>query len=373
MSRGIFQYSQDVINDSSKSTKTTYSSNKIEDMLSNAEVVFYKTSNILTEKTIGLNQVVNDTDITSNVSNLKIGQLVYDTDEILGRIVKIDTSTNKVTVETIHANISGGSGGGTSYSSKLIAANWNSGTKQQTVTFTGYKDTYNGVIGVPSTATDLERKEYADCIISVVSQAGDQVTLQAENIPTIDIPIAIYCGGGSSSTSGGHVIVDPTGSSLPQENKLQFKGAKVTDDATSNTTIVEPEELANDDIDDIVSAVPNVTRPAENYSTEEQVIGTWIDNKPLYRKVFNITLNSATGNTDTAVGAPIKEVTNVRGIVHVQSQYCEPFPNSVAGTNRIIVYDNNFSTPNTIRVVNNSNIWAGQPFIIILEYTKTTD
>lgn len=285
MSRGIFQYGQDIINDSSKSIKTTYSSNKIEEMIGNAQVVFYKTSNILTEKSIGANQVVNDTDITATVSDLKVGQLIYDTDEILGRIVKIDTSTNKVIVETIHANISGGSSGGTSYTSKLIVSGWNTGTKQQTITFSGYKDTYNGVIGVPSTATDTERKEYANCIISIVSQSGDQVILKAETIPTIDLPIAIYCGGGSGSTGGGHVIVDSTGSSLPQEDRLQFKGAKVTDDSTNNATIVEPEELADEDIDDIVSAVPNVTRPCENYSTEEQVIGTWINGKPLYRKV----------------------------------------------------------------------------------------
>ena len=30
------------------------------------------------------------------------------------------------------------------------------------------------------------------------------------------------------------------------------------------------------------------TRTENNYSTEEQVIGTWIDGKPLYRKVINI-------------------------------------------------------------------------------------
>lgn len=319
MSRGIFQYSQDIINDSSKSTKTTYSSNKIEDLLSNAEVVFYKTSNILTEKIIGLNQVVNDTDITSNVSDLKIGQLIYDTDEILGRIVKIDTSTNKVTVETIHANISGGSSGGTSYTSKLIVADWNASTKQQTITFSGYKDTYNGVIGVPSTATDLERKEYADCVISIVSQAGDQVTLQAETIPTIDLPVAIYCGGGSGSTGGGHVIVDSTGTSLPQEDKLQFKGAKVTDDSTNNVTIVEPEELADADIDDVVSAVPNVTRPCENYTKEEQLIGKWYDGSDLYRRIYTYTANGSNSWYSPNIGLTLasinaKEITKMYGI-----------------------------------------------------------
>lgn len=365
MSRGIFQYSQDIINDSSKSTKTTYSSNKIEDLLSNAEVVFYKTSNILTEKTIGLNQVVNDTDITATVSDLKVGQLIYDTDEILGRIVKVDTSTNKVTVEIIHANISGGSGGGTSYTSKLIVADWNASTKQQTITFSGYKDIYNGVIGVPSTATDLERKEYADCVISIVSQAGDQVTLQAKTIPTIDLPIAIYCGGGSGSTGGGHVIVDPTGSSLPQENKLQFKGAKVTDDSTNNVTIVEPEELDSADIDDIVSAVPNVTRPCENYSTEEQIIGTWINDKPLYRKVVKYD-STFTVARDTWTNSGIK-IDDVDVIIS----------SKVFGGSYGVYSDIQSSINGTVGVPSGSLAIYSTTILyfdcLIIEYTKTTD
>ena len=233
------------------------------------------------------------------------------------------TLTDGTTVDA--GVVSGGSGGGgtssggTTYDSKLLAANWNSGTNQQTVTFTGYSDSYNGVIGVPSTATDVERKEYANCIISVVSQSGDQVTLQAENIPTIDIPIAIYCGGGSGSTSGGHTILDAIGTALAQEDDLQFKGLKVTDDATNKRTIVEPETLANDDIDDIVSAVPNVTRPSENYTTEEQLIGKWIDGSDLYRRIYTYTPNGSNtwytpniGLTLASINA--KEITKMYGI-----------------------------------------------------------
>lgn len=45
-----------------------------------------------------------------------------------------------------------------------------------------------------------------------------------------------------------------------------------------------------------------INKNKENYSTEEQVIGTWIDGKPLYRKVINI--SSTHGNGDYDLGLP---------------------------------------------------------------------
>ena len=281
------------------------------------------------------------------------------------------TLTDGTTVDA--GVVSGGSGGGgtssggTTYDSKLLAANWNSGTNQQTVTFAGYNDSYNGVIGVPSTATDIERKEYANCIISVVSQSGNQVTLQAENIPTIDIPIAIYCGGGSGSTSGGHTILDAIGTALAQEDDLQFKGLKVTDDATNKRTIGEPETLANDDIDDIVSAVPNVTRPAENYSTEEQLIGKWYDGKPLYRKVFVL---SSTIYFGKIVGA-WTDIMSVNGLNIESIVNCRSMQKG----------DGSLRIPNCLLKVNNNQLQYYSEIsynfiacdIVILEYTKTTD
>jgi hypothetical protein len=43
----------------------------------------------------------------------------------------------------------------------------------------------------------------------------------------------------------------------------------------------------------------------ENYSTDEQVIGTWIDGKPLYRRTFNNLSISLSGNSWTSTGITI--------------------------------------------------------------------
>lgn len=90
-------------------------------------------------------------------------------------------------------------------------------------------------------------------------------------------------GGGGG---GGHTIVDPTGTDMPQENKLQFTGAvSVSDDAVNGQTVVDVEGGGNYYLNTI-------------YSTEEKKVGYWTDGKPLYQRTiiyetpFNITNGS---------------------------------------------------------------------------------
>lgn len=110
MAKGIIQYTKDIINDSIIGTKTTYSSKKIEELLKSYNSELIKTDKLLTEKIIGNTQVLSYTDLVSDINDLSINQLVYDTDEILAKINSIDVSTGDVTLEIIHANTSGGSG-----------------------------------------------------------------------------------------------------------------------------------------------------------------------------------------------------------------------------------------------------------------------
>lgn len=55
----------------------------------------------------------------------------------------------------------------------------------------------------------------------------------------------------------------------------------------------------------------------ENYSLGEQKIGTWIDGKPLYRKVIKLnTINRGSDNTSYNISTPnLKEVIDIRGSV----------------------------------------------------------
>lgn len=107
------------------------------------------------------------------------------------------------------------------------------------------------------------------------------------------------------------------------------------------------------------------------YSTEEKVIGTWINGKPLYRKVFtgNVTtkqlvIDSGIENLDEIIyfGGTLK--------VSVDGQY-RPLPMYGSDTNRNALEYN--TSANKIYVDSSTGQWALGHCIIVLEYTKTTD
>lgn len=61
-------------------------------------------SNKLSMRDVGKTEVLPYTDLTTNINDLQINQLVCDTDGILSKINIIDTATGDITLETIHAN-----------------------------------------------------------------------------------------------------------------------------------------------------------------------------------------------------------------------------------------------------------------------------
>lgn len=106
-----------------------------------------------------------------------------------------------------------------------------------------------------------------------------------------------------------------------------------------------------------------------NYSTEEQVIGKWIDGKPLYRKVVD--LGNLPNNTikNVAHGLTISNVRirNFYGIASYSTYYLH-LPNITSDNTNDVLYIN---TDNIVIKTNtNRSSYTGY---CILEYTKTTD
>ena len=102
------------------------------------------------------------------------------------------------------------------------------------------------------------------------------------------------------------------------------------------------------------------------YSTEEQVIGRWIDNKPLYRKVIYI----GELPNDTNITVPIDLVsseirlTKISGVSHgINGLYQTGLNDKVT---RLML------TPNGLNVACSGD-FRGMMAYAILEYTKTTD
>lgn len=133
----------------------------------------------------------------------------------------------------------GGGGGGTAgsvYTATLLVNGWN-GSNQQTLTFTGYSADYHGVVGVPADATSAQLDEYKECAIRTVSQSGATVTFECETVPSIDLPVEIYCGGGSGSGGGAEAFIITV--TMNGSNLVADKTPKELEDALASNAIAK--------------------------------------------------------------------------------------------------------------------------------------
>ena len=97
--------------------------------------------------------------------------------------------------------------------------------------------------------------------------------------------------------------------------------------------------------------------PAHHYSTEEQVIGTWTDGKPLYEKTFEFSTSISVGSSWVNTGLTLM---NVKYLIHC------------SGGRGLAVY-------NVMADMDGNNIelcipgWSASIKYFTLQYTKTTD
>lgn len=138
---------------------------------------------------------------------------------------------------------------------------------------------------------------------------------------------------------------------------------KVTDDDMN-----EIKTVVNNNDDELTTINTNLMN-ATTYSIDEIRIGTWINSKPIYRKVFDrgSSLNSFSHNIANVSNIWINNDYSVR--IHTSGN-CIPLNGGTASASLITsCYVN--STTVTINVFD-SSILPSQVYVT-LEYTKTTD
>ena len=106
------------------------------------------------------------------------------------------------------------------------------------------------------------------------------------------------------------------------------------------------------------------------YSLEEKVVGTWIDGKPIYRKVVQTT-TPATANVWTDIDTGIENIEthiskNISYKVNTLTYFADAYENS---TYRFLAVPNG----NKVSVLVGISSWCSKPMTMVLEYTKTTD
>lgn len=131
-------------------------------------------------------------------------------------------------------------------------------------------------------------------------------------------------------------------------NKLQIEKGSVS------TDYVEHKEFSNKQI----------------YSTNEQVIGTWIDGKPLYRKIIDYgTLPNTTTRTLEHNISNVDIFTKVEGIANDGVTFL-PLPYAHSNVVFNVVLN---TTKTNVSIATNSDRTTYTKTYITLEYTKTTD
>lgn len=175
-----------------------------------------------------------------------------------------------------------------------------------------------------------------------------------------------------SSGGGGHTIEDSEGTSLTQRDTLQFEnGFNASDDSENEKTVVEPNLMTAADMDDVVTPLPSVQSRYQKYSTEEQIVGQWIDGKPIYQKTFtNVTPLLAPNEgtvllegVDTLVAAPQiirRMATNVYSFITDCGN---------AATNQLTFMLKN----NVLKLSKTSSSYTAGTVTLTVQYTKAAD
>lgn len=175
------------------------------------------------------------------------------------------------------------------------------------------------------------------------------------------------------------------GGTMTEQEWLEHFGVDLTDyikTSEVNAIVGDLEELETTDKTDVVSAINelntniNSLDDRDSYSTTEKVVGTWIDGKPLYRKVINF------GALPNASQKKVQHgISNMEWVVNAwavskrtnQDNTHTWFPINQA---RADAYENNIGLwveDTDITIQTGIDRSTSLETYVILEYTKTTD
>ena len=148
-----------------------------------------------------------------------------------------------------------------------------------------------------------------------------------------------------------------------------------------NTTIpINGKIVDTDNVEDKTSKAPSMRLVEEMvkdiYSTEEVKIGTWIDGKPLYRKIISSTSPNVTKENENItkkipVNVDIKFGFIEKAFYKDDSGNIVNIPFIMTGGQVIKAYLN--VQDNNIVLTSNTQYTNDKPVSIVINYTKTTD
>lgn len=125
---------------------------------------------------------------------------------------------------------------------------------------------------------------------------------------------------------------------------------------------------SNWNVENVDAALNNLNQRTNQlstyYSTEEQKVGRWIDNKPIYQRTFEQSINGSSGQWIKA-SFTIPDLDKLLGYDVKSNEY--------PSNNIAVAMLKNYYGDNTIGILT-SNLYMGvNKYYITVLYTKTTD
>lgn len=151
-------------------------------------------------------------------------------------------------------------------------------------------------------------------------------------------------------------------SALPRANKC------------TDSDLNEIKQVVNENADLLDESVLNIEKLEQSitekttFSTDEQKIGTWIDGKPIYRRVIKTTTGDVAGEWQVITSdTHVNKLVNISGFMLGDTIRALPFSSPY----QAIWFDVNVD--GNIRVAVQGNSFLNAQIEACFEYTKTTD
>ena len=150
----------------------------------------------------------------------------------------------------------------------------------------------------------------------------------------------------------------------------QIIGTK--DEGNENAKPVDVVEYGN-----LHAVTSNAVADSLSYSTQEvKTGGTWIDGKPIYRKVLTATLQTDEQVLTIEILPQLKSIASIRGTLTTSQNVDFPIPYCFvdgSNVNQVYVYCQGLNLIIIPRSTSGNYFKAGCTVRVIVEYTKTTD
>jgi hypothetical protein len=188
-----------------------------------------------------------------------------------------------------------------------------------------------------------------DPTIPDINKVTDADMNEIKDVVNDNYDYSIYIGDEADATSDTKLLIDT--------DTLASLGTEITNTYSTSETMGYSANYVNN---------------LNTYSTTEQRIGTWIDGKPLYRRVITGTTPNST--TDSVIGniGTDKKVVKIDGYINGGSTY-QILPINFYFSDEYSIATYVTTNNGNIHMKLNSVNYQSKYTEIVVEYTKTTD